>query len=154
MGLFLSTITNRMDKKGRVSVPASFRSALSTKDFNGVICYPSPGVNSITGCSYERIKQISDAIDAQGGPFDQLRDDFSTAILSDSHQLSFDSEGRIHIPDELLKHSLIKDYATFVGQGSTFQIWDPNKFEKYKSKARATASQQRNKLKWGNINQT
>ena len=39
--MFLSTYENNIDKKGRVSVPASFRSHLSNLGYNGVICYPS-----------------------------------------------------------------------------------------------------------------
>ena len=39
--MFLSTYENKLDKKGRVSVPASYRSYLSNLGYNGVICYPS-----------------------------------------------------------------------------------------------------------------
>ena len=45
--MFLSTYENKLDKKGRVSVPASFRSHLSNLGYNGVICYPSFNNTSI-----------------------------------------------------------------------------------------------------------
>ena len=45
--MFLSTYENKLDKKGRVSVPASFRSYLSNLGYNGVVCYPSFNNQSI-----------------------------------------------------------------------------------------------------------
>ena len=57
--MFLSTYENKLDKKGRVSVPASFRSYLSNLGYNGVICYPSFNNTSIEACSQDRIEKIS-----------------------------------------------------------------------------------------------
>ena len=62
--MFLSTYENKLDKKGRVSVPASFRSHLSNLGYNGVICYPSFNNASIEACSQDRIEKISSAIDS------------------------------------------------------------------------------------------
>ena len=39
--MFLSSYENKLDKKGRVSVPATFRSHLSSMGYNGFISYPS-----------------------------------------------------------------------------------------------------------------
>ena len=36
----------------------------------------------------------------------------------------------------------------FVGQGKTFQIWEPKLFEKFKSQARKKANLHRTSLKW------
>ena len=38
--MFLSSYENKIDKKGRVSVPATFRSHLSSMGYNGFISYP------------------------------------------------------------------------------------------------------------------
>ena len=92
--MFLSTYENKLDKKGRVSVPASFRSHLSNLGYNGVICYPSFNNTSIEACSQDRIEKISSAIDSLN-PFEEKRDFFATSILADSTNLQFDSEGRI-----------------------------------------------------------
>ena len=56
--MFLSTYENKIDKKGRVSVPASFRSHLSNLGYNGVICYPSFNNQSIEACSQDRIEKL------------------------------------------------------------------------------------------------
>ena len=62
--MFLSTYENKLDKKGRVSVPASFRSYLSSLGYNGVICYPSFNNQSIEACSQDRIEKLSNTIDS------------------------------------------------------------------------------------------
>ena len=145
--MFLSTYENRIDKKGRVSVPASFRTHLSNLGYNGVICYPSFNHPSIEGCSQSRIKQLSDSIDSLN-PFEEKRDVFATSVLAESVNLQFDSEGRISLPSKLLNHAKIKQTMLFVGQGKTFQIWEPKLFEKFKSQARKKANLNRANLKW------
>ena len=133
--MFLSTYENKLDKKGRVSVPASFRSYLSNLGYNGVICYPSFNNNCIEAWPQDRIEKISNAIDSLN-PFEEKKDYFATSILSESSNLQFDSEGRILITSKLLKHAKIKNSILFVGQGKTFQIWEPNNYEKFKVTAK------------------
>ena len=145
--MFLSTYENRLDKKGRVSVPASFRSYLSNLGYNGVVCYPSFNNQSIEAWPQDRIEKISNAIDSLN-PFEEKRDFFATSILSESINLQFDSEGRISITSKLLKHAKIKSSMIFVGQGKTFQIWEPTVFEKFKVNARKKANLNRASLKW------
>ena len=145
--MFLSTYENRIDKKGRVSVPASFRSYLSNLGYNGVICYPSFNNQSIEAWPQDRIEKISNSIDALN-PFDEKKDFFSTSILSESINLQFDSEGRISLTSKLLKHAKIKNSMLFVGQGKTFQIWEPTNFEKFRVTAKKKSNIHRSSLKW------
>ena len=128
-------------------MPASFRSYLSSMGYNGVICYPSFNNPSIEGCSQNRIEKLSDAIDSLN-PFEEKRDVFATSVLSESMNLQFDSEGRISLPKKLLNHAKIKENMLFVGQGKTFQIWQPKLFEKFKMIARKKANLNRASLKW------
>ena len=86
--MFLSTYENKLDKKGRVSVPASFRSHLSNLGYNGVICYPSFNNSSIEACSQDRIEKISSAIDSLN-PFEEKRDYFATSILEKISQMNY-----------------------------------------------------------------
>ena len=145
--MFLSTYENRIDKKGRVSVPASFRSYLSSIGFNGVICYPSFNNQSIEACSQDRIEKLSSSIDSLN-PFEEKRDFFATSILSECENLQFDTEGRISLSEKLLNHAKIKSNILFVGLGKTFQIWEPKNFDKFKNIARKKAYQNRSNLKW------
>ena len=130
-------------------MPASFRSYLSGMGYNGVICYPSFNNPSIEGCSQNRIEKLSDSIDLLS-PFEEKRDIFATSVLSESENLQFDSEGRISLSKLLLSHAKIKNTMLFVGQGKTFQIWEPKLFEKFKTQARKKANLNRASLKWEN----
>ena len=145
--MFLSVFENKLDKKGRVSVPASFRSYLSNLGYNGVICFPSFNNQSIEAWSQNRIEKISNAIDSLN-PFEEKKDYFSTSILSESINLQFDSEGRILLTQKLLKHAKIKNSMLFVGQGKTFQIWEPTTFEKFRVTARKKSNIHRASLRW------
>ena len=145
--MFLSTFENKLDKKGRVSVPASYRSYLSNLGYNGVICYPSFNNNCIEAWPQDRIEKISNAIDSLN-PFEEKKDYFATSILSESISLQFDGEGRISITDKLLKHAKIKSSMLFVGQGKTFQIWEPTNYEKFKTTAKKKSNVYRDSLKW------
>ena len=147
--MFLSTYENKLDKKGRVSVPASFRSYLSNLGYNGIICYPSFNNSSIEVCSQDRIEKISSAIESLN-PFEEKRDYFATSVLSESVNLQFDTEGRVLFTEKLLDHAKIKNNILFVGLGKTFQIWEPKIFEKFKIAARKKAYQNRSNLKWDN----
>ena len=130
-------------------MPANFRSYLSNLGYNGVICYPSFNNQSIEAWPQDRIEKISNSIDSLN-PFEEKRDFFATSILSESINLQFDSEGRISLTPKLLKHAKISNSMIFVGQGKTFQIWEPKIFEKFKVTARKKSNLHRASLKWEN----
>ena len=133
--MFLSSYENKLDKKGRVSVPATFRSHLSSMGYNGFICYPSFNYNALEACSQDRIEKLSNTIDTLN-PFEGKERLFRYSVLSESENLQFDTEGRVSISEKLLNHAKIKNNILFVGLGKTFQIWEPKNFEKFKTFAR------------------
>ena len=145
--MFLSTFENSLDKKGRVSVPSSFRAYLNSMGYNGFITYPSFNNTALDACAQNRIEKLSESIDSLG-PFEDKRDYFATSVLSESINLNFDSEGRVSIPEKLLKHAKIKSSIIFVGLGKVFQMWDPKLFEKFKLIARKKSYINRSSLKW------
>ncbi len=135
MGLFLSTFVNKIDKKGRVSVPASFRAALANvPEFQGVVIFSSFTKTCIDGCGMDYMMRLSESA-GELGPFSQDREDLE-AIFSDAHQLLWDPEGRIALPERLIHHAKITDTVMFAGKGQTFQIWEPSAHEEEVAKAR------------------
>jgi len=128
-------------------VPAQFRSHLSSLGFNSIICFPSFNQQCLEAWPQDRIEKISDAIDNLN-PFEEKKDYFATSILSESVNLIFDTEGRISLTKKLLQHSKIRNSILFVGQGKTFQIWEPTSFEKFRVNARKKSNINRNSLKW------
>ena len=147
--MFLSTFENKLDKKGRVSVPSSFRSYLSNLGYNGIICYPSFNHSCLEAWPQDRVERILNAIDNLN-PFEEKKDFFATSILAERTNLQFDGEGRILLSSKLLKHAKIRTRMLFVGQGKTFQIWEPTNFEKFKENAKKKSNINRASLKWEN----
>ena len=135
MPLFLSTQINKVDKKGRVSVPAAYRSALAGQGWEGIVCLPSLTSPALDGCDLAFMEKISSEQGQGINAFSSAQDPLSSAIFAAARQLAFDSEGRIVLPEVFLKHAGITDTACFVGRGQTFQIWEPKRFEEHHSDA-------------------
>lgn len=143
MALFLSTFVNKIDKKGRVSVPAQFRTTLTSNQssligessFSGIVVFRSLKHPALEGCSVDRMQRMSNSIDGLD-LFSDAQDDLVSAIFADSHLLTFDSEGRVSIPEEFLKFANLTDQVAFVGRGATFQLWAPEVFQKIQNEAR------------------
>lgn len=142
MSLFLSTYYNKIDKKGRISVPATFRAALQTQSFHGIIAYSSFVNPCIEACGMDRIEMLARRIETLD-PFSDEHDAFSTTILGGSIELPFDGEGRVVLPEKLLAQAGLDDRAVFVGKGKTFEIWEPAQFETYAQRLRETAREKR-----------
>lgn len=134
MSLFLSSYENRLDTKGRISVPASFRASVANEKFAGVVLFRSFTNNCIEGFSMSRMEQMASATD-QMGIFDSQTDDVTAMLFADARPLTFDVTGRIVIPAELLAHAGITDRAVFVGRGNSFQIWNPDAFRAAQEKS-------------------
>ena len=145
MALFLGTILNKIDAKGRVSVPAGFRSAIKGDEFEGVVLYRSLTQDCIEGCTMARMEKISEATDSMD-LFSEENQNLNSLIFSDARQLPFDVTGRIVVPADLVKSAGIRGVALFVGKGKTFQIWEPAAFAKSQDAERARALKARPKL--------
>ncbi len=135
MALFLSTFTNKVDKKGRVSVPAPFRAALADQLHHGVVLFSSNQHPCLEGFDWAKMDEISDRMDHYD-LFSDDQDDLATTIFGESIQLLFDSEGRVTLPAELIEAASLGDRVTFVGLGRKFQIWNPEMFARRKAQAR------------------
>lgn len=139
MGLFLSTSKHKIDRKGRVSVPASFRAALEAERFRGVaLASPLSDDPCLEGCGLGRIERLADAISLMN-PLDPQRDVLSTALLAGVRQAAFDAEGRIVLPEDLISAAALEGEAVFAGLGDKFQIWSPAAFEARRRRAREAA---------------
>ena len=141
MTLFLSTYHNKVDKKGRVSVPAPFRNTLSSQEFQGIVVFKSSKFQSLEGFGWDRMMEMSERLD-QFDIFSSEQDDLASLIFGESRQLPFDGDGRIILPADLMEFCGITDQAAFVGMGKKFQIWAPDRLENRLSSARQQVQDQ------------
>jgi len=135
MDEFVSTFTNRLDAKGRVSVPASFRQVLTRDGFEGIYCCPTLDQNAVDAGGNRLLEQIRASL-ARFEPFSEDHEFLSTTLIGESEILRVDSEGRVGLTETIKSYAGIADTVTFVGQGYKFQIWEPERFVAYRSEAR------------------
>jgi MraZ protein len=140
VALFLSTFVNKVDRKGRVSVPATFRAALAGQTFNGIVAFRSFKLPTVEGSGIDRIEEMSARLDG----LEQFSEEYDNlaSIFADAQQLPFDGEGRIVLPENLVEHAGIGETAAFVGLGRTFQIWEPEAFKRHQAEIRDRAKRQ------------
>ena len=124
MAVFLSTYVNKVDRKGRVSVPAEFRKVLAGQAYQGVVVFKSLQYPALEACSAEHMDQLSDSLEALDLTNEEY-EVYETTIFGGSVQLAFDGEGRIVLPPHLCAFANIGEEAAFVGRRKTFQIWEP-----------------------------
>ncbi len=135
MERFVSSYTNKVDAKGRVSVPASFRSILARDGFDGVFCYPSLDSQTLDAGGSSLIDEIHALLEGLD-PYSDERDELSLALFGESEILKIDQDGRVVLPPRLREHAGIADSAVFVGVGHKFQLWSPERFEARRMGAR------------------
>jgi MraZ protein len=126
---FLSTVINRLDAKGRVSVPASFRQILTQENLQGVFCIPSFSAPALEAFGAAMLAQAEARLAKYDPLFSPEYDDEAYAVMGRTQFLKFDDEGRMTLPTDLIEHAGIADRVCFIGLGTKFQIWDPVKFE-------------------------
>lgn len=144
--LFLDTIVNKVDAKGRVSLPADYRTIvkeLSTE----IVCYRSLTSPCIEGCPEELLDKLASEMESSLDFFSQTQDDLTNLIFGDAKRFPFDSTGRIVLTEKLLTHADISDSAVFVGKGRKFQIWSQKNWEKEEQRIREEALKNRPSLR-------
>ncbi|HEY8572632.1 division/cell wall cluster transcriptional repressor MraZ [Phenylobacterium sp.] len=135
--MFLSTFEKQLDAKRRIVVPQEFR-ALAAGPFDGVICFPSIEADCIEGGGQALFDRYMGVIEEL--PFgDPLRSALETSVLGGMARLSFDTAGRITLPESLCEMFGLTDWVVVVGLGDRFQIWQREAFHAHRAAQRELA---------------
>ncbi len=146
MAVFIDTFVNKIDRKGRVSVPATFRAALADQPFQGIVAFPSFQLSALHCAGMDWMQSL---IESTGSVdlFSPEHDELTAALFADAKQLPFDGEGRIMLPEALCAHAKLSENAAFAGRGRYFEIWEPQALEAYKAEARKRAAEKQRTLR-------
>ncbi len=125
MLVFTGTHIHKVDRKGRVSVPAPFRAALSKAGFSEISVFPAYNAKAIEGYGPDVIETMANNTFATYNPFAADHGNLATQIFELMRQLEWDAEGRVGLPEDLMAHAGITEQAAFVGKGRLFQVWSP-----------------------------
>lgn len=145
MDRFVSNYTNRLDAKGRVSIPAQFRAVLARDGYEGLCVLPSLDQKVLDAGGNALFSEIDRLLESFA-PYSPERDEMSTALLGTSEILKLDAEGRVILTETLKSYAGITDQVTFVGHGHKFQIWEPETFRAHLEEARAKARDLRRRV--------
>ena len=139
VALFSSTFCNKVDRKGRVSVPAGFRATLAGQSFAGIVAFRSLKFPALDAGGYDRLEDIANRLD-ELAEFSDERDALAS-VLADAHELPFDGEGRIVLPQSLIEYAGITEQVSFVGIGRSFQLWEPSRYQAHQDEMRERVRQ-------------
>jgi len=145
MDRFVSHYVLRLDAKGRISIPAPFRTVLAQDGFEGLFCCPALDRPAIDVGGKALLAEIEQLI-ASFPPYSEEREQFSTALYGTSETLKMDAEGRVTLTESLKDHAGIMEAASFVGLGHKFQIWAPDRLGKQLSEATGAVRKMRKRL--------
>ena len=138
--MFLSTFEKQLDAKRRIVVPQEFRAAASGGPFDGVFCFPSIEADCIEGggkALFDRYNGVIEELEFG----DPLRTALETSVLGGMARLSFDTAGRITLPETLCEMFGLADWVAIVGLGDRFQIWSREAFAAHRAAQRDVARQ-------------
>ena len=141
MTQFLGTHLNRLDAKGRVSVPAAYRNALRALSGTGdatVVLRPSHVYDCIEAWPIPAFNALSMPLE-QLDVFSETHDDMAAALYADAYQMDADREGRIILPESLIARANLTETVMFMGLGKTFSMWEPAAGAAYLQAARERA---------------
>ena len=142
MDRFLSNAVNRIDAKGRVSVPAHFRAVVAKRGYSELYALRALDMPALDVGGLDLLDRYEERI-ANEDPFLQAADDMSFFCHGDGAFLKLDGDGRITVTDFLREHTGIETDVAFVGRGQFFQMWEPKRFQNYRTEARARLSRLR-----------
>lgn len=143
MKLFVSTFTNKIDRKGRVSVPATFRAVLAQESFNGPVLLPSFRADCLEGMGMSRLETLGQRLDEQTDAFSDEQAEMAALVFASARPIQVDGDGRIVLPEDFMAHANLSGEAMFIGKAQTFEIWEPAAGQHVLSDIRARALQKR-----------
>ena len=127
---------NKVDTKGRVSIPASFRRVLEASDPNWksgenpelVIVYGDHRRSYLECYTMAAIEEVDTKIDAL--PRGSMQRKMLQALFhGQSFPTTVDETGRLVLPAKLRGKIDLDKEAFFIGMGDTFQIWQPETYD-------------------------
>jgi MraZ protein len=123
MTQFVGTHFGKLDRKGRISVPAIFRAELDAIATNQLVFRISHQHPCIEARSRQVFQHMLESILALEH-FSEDRDALEAGIVADSMVLRFDAEGRLVLPEEMIAALSLGENIAFLGKGDRFEIWD------------------------------
>ncbi len=144
MSVFLGAHQNRLDAKGRVSIPAGYRAILRAQAAEAqpgdplLVLRQSPKHPCIEAWPMPAYLQLGPTLNRLD-LFSDDQEDMALSLYGDAYPVDPDKEGRIVLPEALAAHAGVSESVAFMGLGRHFQIWEPQAAERRRAEARLRA---------------
>ena len=124
--------TVSLDAKGRISIPARYRTDFKSQNQNKIVITKDPQYPSLKLYSGSEWGSISKKLQSLQG-LDPIVRNIQWTILGNAYQTDIDINGRmlIRVPNDLQKYAEIEEekQIALVGMGNKFEIWNINNWE-------------------------
>ncbi len=130
MDRFLSSAVNRIDAKGRVSVPGAFRALAAKRGYHELYALRALEEPALDVGGMDLLERYERQLD-QTNPFLRTADDMSAYVHGEGTFLKLDADGRITMSDFIREHTGITSEVGFLGRGQFFQIWEPERMRQH-----------------------
>ena len=124
--------TVSLDKKGRLAIPAKYRSHLINNSETKIIITKDPQYPSLKVYPESQWHEISNKLESLQG-LDPIVRNLQWTILGNASVLEFDPNNRmlVLISSDLRKYADISDQKqiSLIGMGNKFEIWNTNNWE-------------------------
>ena len=148
MQIFSSNSTHKLDAKGRVSIPASFRKVLDAEAQPGVVLIPRlHGEPAIEGLGYGQFHQMAAALNALN-PLERSTKALKNKLLGQARHVQLEETGRIVLGRDLIEMLGSPENVLFVGLGQSFQIWNPDTYAAVQEEFDQIAYDNYDKVPW------
>ena len=121
---FTGNIDAKVDEKGRVFVPSSFRKILLREESQGLIMRRDIFQRCLVLFPQEVWDEQVNAITARTNMFDRQGRDALRRFVAGAESITLDSGGRMLIPRRYLEESGIQNEVRFIGVDNTIEIWN------------------------------
>ena len=143
---FRSEILIKLDRKGRVLLPAAFRDELPADDRGAFVLNHSPNVPGIVNgnsrlgfdAMLERLRV--EALGPKGSLKAALDDEaFDPAgyLSASARTIAMEPDGRFSLPVEFAQTLEVDEGVMLVGKGDKFQMWNPKRWQARRDSDRA-----------------
>ena len=139
MNHFIGTYECKIDVKGRILIPSALKKQITISSENGFVIKRGLFNNCLDLYPFDQWKFVMNKID-QLNRFNKKNIDFIRRFTAGVKMVDIDTNGRLLIPKDLIKHACIRKDIVLSAAVNILEIWDKNLYEEIIDEAKVDFS--------------
>jgi len=136
---FIGTYECKIDVKGRILIPSALKKQITISSENGFVIKRGLFNNCLELYPFDQWKFVMNKID-QLNRFNKKNIDFIRRFTAGVKMVDIDTNGRLLIPKDLIKHACIRKDIVLSAAVNILEIWDKNLYEEIIDEAKVDFS--------------